>query len=143
MSEMFLEKYRALVPKYLADEWQEEDGIPEAELDAALAGLKLTLPLAMREFYLALGGCEDIMEAYHYFWDPEELEVDDEGFLMFLEDEEESYTWGIRVGDLSVPDPIVWRKNNARGEWKSEDGTFSEFTFDMLAWAFEEEDEES
>ena len=28
------------------------------------------------------------MEAYHYFWDPEELEVDDEGFLMFLEDEE-------------------------------------------------------
>ena len=65
------------------------------------------------------------MEAYHYFWDPEELEVDDEGFLMFLEDEEEQFTWGFRVGDLGVPDPIVYRRNNARGQWKSEEGTFS------------------
>ena len=68
----------------------------------------------LREFYLAVGGCEDIMEAYHYFWDPEELEVDDEGFLMFLEDEEEQFTWGFRIGDLSIPDPIVYRRNNAR-----------------------------
>src|SRR6478609_7966293 len=114
MTDMFLEKFRALVPKYLEDEWQEEDGLP----------------------------AEDIMEAYHYFWDPEELEVDDEGFLMFLEDEEEQFTWGFRVGDLSIPDPIVYRRNNARGQWKSEEGTFSEFVFDMFEWAFTDEDED-
>ena len=85
-------------------------------------------------------GCEDLMEAYHYFWDPEELEVDDEGFLMFLEDEDEQFTWGFRVADLGVPDPIVYRRNNARGQWKSEEGTFSEFVFDMFDWAFNDED---
>ena len=85
MTDMFLEKFRALVPKYLEDEWQEEDGLPEEDLDKALAEHQFTVPLVLREFYLALGGCEDLMEAYHYFWDPEELEVDDEGFLMFLE----------------------------------------------------------
>ena len=37
MTDMFLEKFRALVPKYLEDEWQEEDGLPESELNSALA----------------------------------------------------------------------------------------------------------
>ena len=115
MTDMFLEKFRALVPKYLEDEWQEEDGLSADELDAALAEHQFQVPLVLREFYQAVGGCEDLMEAYHYFWDPEELEVDDEGFLMFLEDEEEQFTWGFRVGDLGVPDPIVYRRNNARG----------------------------
>ena len=119
MTDMFLEKFKALVPKYLEDEWQEEDGLTPEELDKALAEHQFQIPLVLREFYLALGGCEDLMEAYHYFWDPDELEVDDEGFLMFL-----------------------YRRNNARGQWKSEEGTFSEFVFDMFEWAFEEDEEE-
>jgi hypothetical protein len=142
MTDMFLEKFRSLVPKYLEDEWQEEDGLSEEELDKALAEHQFQIPLVLREFYLALGGCEDLMEAYHYFWDPEELEVDDEGFLMFLEDEEEQFTWGFRVGDLGIPDPIVYRRNNARGQWKSDEGTFSEFVFDMFEWAFEDDEHE-
>ncbi|GGG68945.1 hypothetical protein GCM10007172_21200 [Sinomonas atrocyanea] len=141
MNEMFLEKFRALVPKYLEDPWKPEDGISEKELEEALEEHAFTVPQVLREFYLALGNSE-LMEAYHYFWDPEELEIDDEGFLMFLEDEDEQFTWGFRAGDLRVPDPIVYRKNNARGEWVSEDGTFSEFTFDMFEWVFSEDDEE-
>ncbi|MDQ0078944.1 hypothetical protein [Arthrobacter oryzae] len=141
MTDMFLEKFRALVPKYLEDEWQEEDGLSEDELKVALADHQFQIPLVLKEFYQAVGGCEDLMEAYHYFWDPEELEVDDEGFLMFLEDEEEQFTWGFRVGDLGVPDPIVYRRNNARGQWKSEEGTFSEFVFDMFEWAFNDEED--
>ena len=140
MTDMFLEKVRALVPKYLEDEWQEADGLTAEELDTALADHQFEIPLVLREFYLAIGGCEDLMEAYHYFWDPEELEVDDEGFLMFLEDEEEQFTWGFRIGDLGVPDPIVYRRNNARAQWKSEEGTFSEFVFDMFEWAFEDDE---
>ncbi|WP_334170395.1 hypothetical protein [Sinomonas sp.] len=143
MSDMFLDRFRALVPKYLGDPWKQGDGISEDELDEALEEHAFTIPLALREFYLALGSSE-LMEAYHYFWDPEELEIDEEGFLMFLEDEDEQFTWGFRSGDLRVPDPIVYRKNNARGEWVSEDGTFSEFTFDMFEWVFSaaEDDEE-
>ncbi len=137
MAEMFLEKFRSLVPLYLEDEWQVEDGLSESELDDALAEVGSPIPLVLREFYLALGGCEDLMEAYHYFFDPDELEIED-GYLLFLEDEEEKYVWGIRVDQLEVPDPIVYRRQNARGIWKSEEGTFSEYVLDMLSWVFDE-----
>lgn len=141
MSDMFLDKFRGLVPLYLGEPWQEADGIPLAELDEALEEQHVTAPLALREFLHALGNCEELMEAYYYFWDPEELEVQD-GYLLFLEDEDEAYTWGMRADQVDVPDPIVWRRNNAKGTWVNEEGTFSEFVFDMLDWVFNEEEDE-
>ncbi|MCC3272599.1 hypothetical protein MUK71_13290 [Arthrobacter zhangbolii] len=141
MSEIFLDRFRALVPKYLEDNWREEDGIPEPELDAMLAEHDFRIPLVLREFYLALGGCEDLMEAFHFFWDPDELEIED-GYLLFLEDEDEKFVWGIREDQLDVPDPIVWRRNNARGDWQSEEGTLSEYVLDMFEWIFEEDEDE-
>ncbi|WP_026532765.1 hypothetical protein [Arthrobacter sp. H41] len=140
MTELFLDKFRALVPSYFEDEWVEEDGLSSAELEEMMQGKDFELPLALREFYLAVGATEDIMEAFHFFWDPDELEIED-GFLLFLEDEEELYTWGMKADQLSVPDPIVWRRNNARGEWKSEDGTFSEYVLDLFEWVFEDTEE--
>jgi hypothetical protein len=139
MSEMFLNKFRDLVPRYLDEPWQESDGIAEQELDAILAEHSLTVPLVLREFLQAVGSAEELMEAYHYFWDPDELEIED-GHLLFLEDEDEAYTWGFRADQLDVPDPIVWRRNNAKGTWVSEEGTFSEFVFDLFEWVFEEDD---
>jgi len=141
MSEMFLEKFRALVPKYLEDNWRPDDGLSAEELDEMLDEHDFSIPLVLREFYLALGGCEDLMEAYHFFWDPDELELED-GFLLFLEDEDELFTWGFRADQLDIPDPIVWRRNNARGEWQSEEGTFSEYVFDMFEWVFEDDEED-
>ncbi|RZU60677.1 SMI1/KNR4 family protein [Zhihengliuella halotolerans] len=137
MAEMFVDKFRSLVPKYLDDQWVAEDGLTPAELDEALQEAGVEIPLVLREFYLSLGGCEDLMEAYHYFWDPEELEYDD-GYLLFMEDEEEKYVWGMRVDQLDVPDPIVYRRNNRRSAWRSEEGTFSEYVLDMFDWVFEE-----
>ncbi|MEB7503755.1 hypothetical protein [Arthrobacter koreensis] len=140
MSEMFLEKFRALVPKYLEDSWRPDDGLTADELDEMLGEHDFSIPLVLREFYLSLGNCEDLMEAYHFFWDPDELELED-GFLLFLEDEDEKFTWGFRADQLDVPDPIVWRRNNARGEWQSEEGTFSEYVFDMFEWVFEDDED--
>lgn len=134
---MFVDKFRALVPKYLDDEWVAEDGLTSAELTEALDDAGVEIPQVLREFYLSVGGCEDLMEAYYYFWDPEELEYDD-GYLLFMEDEDERYTWGLREDQLDVPDPIVYRRNNRRGTWRSEEGTFSEYVLDMFDWVFEE-----
>lgn len=137
-----MDKFRALVPKYLEDDWRaDEDGIPEEELNRILAEHDFGIPLVLREFYLALGRCEDLMEAYHFFWDPDELEVED-GYLLFLEDEDEQFVWGFRVDQLAVPDPIVWRRNNARGEWQSEEGTFSEYVLDLFEWVFDEDEQD-
>ncbi|GGL94315.1 hypothetical protein [Glutamicibacter protophormiae] len=137
MADMFLEKFRSLVPKYLEDQWNEADGLTAGELADGLAESKVQIPFVLEEFYLALGNNDDFMEAYHYFFDPEELEIDD-GYLLFLEDEEEKFVWGFKQSQLEVPDPIVYRRSNAKGNWVSEEGTFSEFTLDMFAWVFEE-----
>lgn len=137
MADMFLEKFRSLVPKYLEDQWNEADGLSAGELADGLAKAKVKIPFVLEEFYLALGNNDDFMEAYHYFFDPEELEIED-GYLLFLEDEEEKFVWGFKQSQLEVPDPIVYRRNNAKGNWVSEEGTFSEFTLDMFAWVFEE-----
>ncbi|HET8795117.1 MAG TPA: hypothetical protein VFM62_01950 [Arthrobacter sp.] len=138
MPDMFLDKFRGLVPKYLNREWSKDDGIRIPELDGELSRHDFDVPLVLREFLHCVGSSE-LMEVYNFFWDPDELEIDD-GFLLFLEDEEETTVWGFRVEDLDVPDPIVWRRN-ADGRWESEEGTFSEFVFDQFEWVFTEEDE--
>lgn len=103
---MFLDKFKALVPKYLEDDWrEEEDGIPADVLNEMLDAHDFAIPLVLREFYLALGNNEDLMEAFHFFWDPDELEIED-GYLLFLEDEDEKFAWGFRVDQLDVPDPL-------------------------------------
>ena len=68
MADMFLEKFRSLVPKYLEDQWNEADGLTAGELADGLAESKVQIPFVLEEFYLALGNNDDFMEAYHYFF---------------------------------------------------------------------------
>lgn len=141
MTELFLDKFRALVPTYFDEPWVQEDGLSEDELAQLREDQDFPLPMALREFYLAVGASEDLMEAFHYVWDPDELEIED-GYLLFMEDVDEKFVWGIKADQLNVPDPIVWRRNNARASWKNEEGTFSEFMLDMFDWVFDDEDDQ-
>lgn len=142
MAQMFLDGFKALVPKYLDDEWTQQEGCTPQELEKLLADSELDegtqLPLVLEEFYLALGRCEEILEAFHFIFDPDEL-VTEQGHLLFLEDEEERWVWGVEVADLSVPDPLIHRRNNARQQWTPEDATVSEFLFDLLEYSFPED----
>ncbi|SJN24099.1 hypothetical protein FM125_04965 [Micrococcus lylae] len=150
---MYLPGFQKLVPALLGEDWAHDDGLTGAEVDRRLdespaaeqLGEDLVLPAALREFYLALGNCGDLLETAHFFWDPDDLEVRD-GFLMFLEDAEETVVWGLPVDNLPLPDPIVWRRSSGAddedGEWTDEGGTFSEFVTDLLAWTFEDEEED-
>lgn len=143
MAEMFVEKFKTLVPKYLDDEWSDQEGYSPEELADLLADSELPdrtqLPLVLEELYRTLGKCEEILEAHHFIFDPDEL-VTEEGHLLFLEDEEERWAWGVDVADLRVPDPLVHRRNNDRHVWTSEGATVSEFLFDLLDYSFSEDD---
>ena len=133
--------------------YDERGLLAPADVDARLAqspaaeqlGAGLMIPAALREFYLALGNCGDLMETDHYVWDPEDLEVRD-GFLMFLEDADETVVWGLPVDNLALPDPLVWRRSAGadapEGDWQDEGGTFSEFLTDLLSWTFEDPEED-
>lgn len=145
---VYLPGFQKLVPALLGEDWAQDDGLSPAEVDRLLGespaseqlGEDLVLPTALREFYLALGNCGDLLETAHFFWDPDDLEVRD-GFLMFLEDAEETVVWGLPVDNLPLPDPLVWRRSTGAeeedGEWTDEGGTFSEFVTDLLAWTLD------
>jgi hypothetical protein len=154
---VFLSRFKDLVPAHLDTPWSPEDGLESGELDALLAaspaaqaaqaeGGAFRVPLALYEFHRALGNCPDLLETEHFFWDADELDVKD-GYLMFLEDAQESTVWGLPVADVSLPDPLVWRRTTGadeeHGQWSCEGGTFSEFTLDLLEWTFEEEVEDA
>lgn len=143
MAEMFLEKFKALVPKYLDEKWSDQEGYTKQELQDLLADSELpghtNLPLVLRELYLALGKCEEILEAHHFIFDPDEL-VTEDGHLLFLEDEDERWAWGVEVTDLNVPDPLIHRRNNDRRHWTPEGATVSEFIFDLLDFSFAEDE---
>jgi hypothetical protein len=146
MADMFLDKFRALVPAYLDEKWTPEEGYTPEELRELIADSELPaelkarprLPQVLEEFYQALGRCEEIMEAYHFFFDPDELTVED-GHLLFLEDEDERWVWGIDVDTMDVPDPLIVRRSSNSGMWNDEGATVSEFIFDLLEFSFEEE----
>lgn len=142
MAEMFLEKFKALVPKYLDDQWSQQEGYSAQELAELLADSELPdraqLPLVLEELYLALGACEEILEAHHFIFDPDEL-VTEDGYLLFLEDEEERWVWGVHVADVGVPDPLIHRRNNVKHQWTPEGATVSEFLFDLLDYSFPED----
>lgn len=144
MAEMFLETFKKLVPAYLDDQWSDQEGYSRAELEQLLADSELPdhtrLPQVLEEFYMALGKCEEILEAYHFVFDPDEL-VTEEGYLLFLEDEEERWVWGVEVSDLSVPDPLIHRRNNDKHIWTPEGATVSEFLLDLLDFSFDTENE--
>ena len=143
MAEMFLEKFKALVPKYLDEKWSDQEGYSQQELAELLADSELPhraqLPLVLEELYRALGRCEEILEAYHFIFDPDEL-VTEEGHLLFLEDEDERWAWGVETAALDVPDPLIHRRNNDRRVWTAEGATVSEFLFDLLDFSFSEDE---
>jgi hypothetical protein len=138
VAESYFETFRRLVPRYLERPWEPADGIPSAVLDDLLAGHEFAVPLALREFYRAVGGCDELMEAENFFWDPDELEIDGD-FLLFLDEENEAVNWGFQASALDEVDPIVWRRvNGETAEWSTEEAHFTLFVDDMFDWVFDD-----
>lgn len=156
---VFYPAYQGLVSKLLNRPWSSSDGMDPAELQEHVqqsvaaqqlkgVGTEPTVahlaPLSLQEFYLALGVSE-MMETNHFFFDPDELEIRD-NMVMFIEDAHESTAWGVPLDQVSLPDPIVYRRTvgadepDGAGQWKPIDSTVSEFITDILTWNYSEDD---
>lgn len=158
-TKVFYPTYQGLVSQLLQRPWSTDDGMDATELDAQIQtsvaadqmqqhGSTPTVqeiaPLALVEFYLALGVSE-MMETNHFFFDPDELEIRDD-MMMFVEDADETLVWGIPMNQISLPDPIVYRRSvgadepDDAGSWESSEVTVSELIVDILTWNYSEED---
>jgi len=156
---VFYPSYQGLVSKLLDRSWQATDGMDPAQLhelvQASVAAQQLRdlgnepttahlVPLSLQEFYLALGVSE-MMETNHFFFDPDELEIRD-NMVMFVEDAIESTVWAVPLDQVSLPDPMIYRRTvgadepDGAGTWETTNSTVSEFITDILTWNYTEDD---
>src|SRR5699024_3697611 len=154
-TQVFYPSYQSFVPKLLNRPWTAEDGMAPEELNTqvlscvaakqlAALGTTPTLatitPMPLQAHYIALATSE-MMETNHFFFDPDELEIRDT-MVMFVEDADETLVWGIPLDQVSLPDPMVYRRSVGAeapdniGEWEASEATVSELIADILTWNY-------
>ena len=123
-----------LARRFLNRPPMESDGLPEHVIEAAEARLGHRLPECLRRYYVVAGGCARLNSIHNDFVGPSDLEVDN-GFLVFMHENQDVVSWGLRVSDASEQDPIVWQRiNTPTVEWYSEEKGFVAFLQEMFEW---------
>jgi hypothetical protein len=118
---------RAFGPRFLGRELRARDGVPERSLAAAERRLGLRLPRSLRLYYRLAGRCDELNHAHNHVVPPRELEVL-ERHLVFMDENQNVVSWGIRLADLHRADPTVRQRNNTPPEaWYSERMSVTEF----------------
>ena len=109
------------------------DAIPEARVRRAEKRLGFSLPSALRD-YLRLAGEAKENREHNRLLSPEALVVED-GYLVFMEENQSVVDWGIPLALARQADPVVWQcVNGDAPKWYSEKMCFSEFILRNLAW---------
>ena len=111
-------------------------GVPEESLERAEERLGLRLPLALREYYLALGALAELNQAHNRLLGPGKWFVD-AGKLVFLVENQAVVYWGVEATDQPQADPPVFQGVNRQPEpieWHPEHERCSEFLLVMLHW---------
>ncbi len=131
----YTSSYAELVRRHLGREPKASDGLPDAEMREAEKRLGLQLPISLRDYYRTAGNLSELNEAHNLLLGPHSLFVE-EGFLVFMEENQSVVRWGLKMSELSASqDPEVWQRvNSDRAEWYSEEMSFSEFIIRMFDW---------
>jgi hypothetical protein len=122
---------QGFVVRYLDRPWTAADGLPETDIKKAEARLRITLPSALRSFYLSVGAVADLCSIHNVIFPPKDLVFED-GYLMFMDENQSVVSWGLK--DLKKADPEAWQRNNSYEKWYSEQKTFIELLTSMFDW---------
>ncbi|ARU03675.1 hypothetical protein CCO03_02320 [Comamonas serinivorans] len=85
------------VPDWLGRALQPGDGLPAAEVDAAVARLAaqgFAVPPALRQLHLRLGRCAPLMQHFNRFLAPADWQLD-QGRLVFLDENQGVCVWQV------------------------------------------------
>lgn len=121
------------VERYLGRPWTAADGLPEKVVKKAEARLGAPLPAALRTFYISVGAVGDLCSIHNTISPPNDLAFE-EGYLMFMDENQSVVSWGIKKKDLKKSDPAVWQRNNSSEDWYSEEKSFLELLTSMFDW---------
>jgi cell wall assembly regulator SMI1 len=126
--------YVELIERHLGRKPELSEGSSEADIGRAEAVLGLQLPASVRDYFRVAGNLAELNKAHNRLYDLSDLIVE-EGFLLLLEENQAVVHWGIKTGDLSDADPVVWQRVNSPSlQWYPEGMKFSEFMVRMFDW---------
>jgi hypothetical protein len=126
--------FQDLASRFLSHTLRADDGFGDRELDAAEARLGIELPESLRAYYLFVGRFAPFSSFHNLLRQPHQLAVE-QGYLVYMDENQNVVSWGIASQDLREPDPVVHQRNNTPpAEWFSEDKAFTAFTLSMFEW---------
>jgi len=130
----FVSEYQGFAEAYLGRDLRASDGISEATLRATERRLRLRLPRSLRHYYRRTGRCDPLNRVHNQLRSPIDLCVDD-GFLVFMDENQSVVSWGLRLDRITEEDPVVWQRNNTPPvAWYSERKRFVAFLRSMFNW---------
>ena len=110
------------------------DGTPAEEISKGESQLGLSLPEALRAYYLTLGR-HPLNQAHNRLLSPEEWFLH-EGRLVFMEENQVVLYWAFAIGEAGA-DPMVYQGINLGDkaiDWHSEEARCADFMLVMMHW---------
>lgn len=105
-------------------------GFSETEMTALEQRLDITLPAALKNYYLSLGKNESINYSHNRLLKPaKEIGSSKDRYLIFYEENQMVVSWGIKEADLNQPNPPVWGNSGTEEDpdWYLEANTTDDF----------------
>ncbi len=131
--------YGKLIEKHLGRKPKPEDGLADETVSLTERLLGFRLPESLRKYYLVTGNLPEINKYHNRLLNLIELRVDDNGFILFMEENQAVVYWGIKLDNITDSDPEVWQIINEEPfEAYSEELPFSGFIIKMMDWQFGE-----
>lgn len=108
--------------------------VSELEILVVEQRLQRVIPKSLRYLYLTCGRCIAITEAHNFIRPIEKIEIED-GYLVFMDENQSVVSWGLPLYEQENDNPLVWQRNNNEPiEWFSEDKGLYEFLESMFYW---------
>jgi hypothetical protein len=117
----------------LGYELQSTDGVPELEIAEAESRLGLSVPLALREYYLVAGRESNYNQVFNRLLAPSEWSIDAE-HLVFMEENQAVVLWGVAATLTAPEDAPVFQGVGRKRVWHPEHPQCSTFLKVMVHW---------
>jgi hypothetical protein len=117
----------------LFDPPTDKDGLPDNRIAEGERRLGLTFPLVLRQFYSLLGRHGPINNAHSHILSLDRMYVVNDA-LVFCEENQRVYYWGIGLDKLQNEDPPVLQGNKDEDEWHYYCDRLSAFLFFTICW---------
>ncbi len=126
--------YRQMVLEHLGREPRQNEGLSDEEIEQAEKRFGFRFPESLRLYYRITGNLPELNQRHNRLLNLSDLDVEN-GFLIFMEENQNVVYWAIKVSETANSDPEVWQIiNEELREFYPERKTFSKFIVEMMNW---------